>query len=224
MTLGDAAPAPTASPFEMTHGSHVLPGLSKDDSEQLKKMVRGDAQLALSHVGFHDPHDAAGLTLDEAHQVPASKVAGHEKFEICHQRSSQTGQDGRAKVHRTAPLTSAAFLVVVAKLAAGRSRNARMLEPEEGPHLKVAFRAAAHGDGLDGSHRFFSSPFFFLLLLFFVNGDVGLPRFSPEPESGQQKVDVFSLPAVSFVLHDGCGQATCCVLSERQGFRGYLAL
>jgi hypothetical protein len=76
VTLGDAAPA-TGS-FKVTHGSHILPSLSQDDSEQLKKMVRGDAQLALAHVSFYDAHDAAGLTLDEAHQVPASKVAGHE--------------------------------------------------------------------------------------------------------------------------------------------------
>jgi hypothetical protein len=64
--------------LKVTHCSDVLPGVSHDHSEQLKKMLRGKAQLALAHVRLHDPLDAARLVVDEFGQVSAPKMASHQ--------------------------------------------------------------------------------------------------------------------------------------------------
>jgi len=71
VALGNAAAAPETASLKVTHCSHVLPDLSQDNSEQLKKIVRGDAQFVLAHVGLHETPETAGLSFDEAHQVPA---------------------------------------------------------------------------------------------------------------------------------------------------------
>jgi hypothetical protein len=62
--------------LEVADGAHVLLGLCHDDLEQVKKVVRGNAQLALSHVGLHDAQDYSGLDPDKFGQVTAPEVAG----------------------------------------------------------------------------------------------------------------------------------------------------
>jgi hypothetical protein len=66
----------------VANGTHVLLELRHNDPKQMKKVVRGNAQVALLHVGLHDAQDSSRLAPEKFGQVSAPEVAGHEKLEI----------------------------------------------------------------------------------------------------------------------------------------------
>ncbi len=90
--LADGTAVATARrSLEVADGAHVLLGLRHHDPEQVEKVVRGNAQLALSHVGLHDAQETSRLAADKLGQVSAPKVAGHEKLKV---RSQGTRTEG----------------------------------------------------------------------------------------------------------------------------------
>jgi hypothetical protein len=171
--------------LKVADGTHVLLGLCQNDAEQVEKVLRGNAQTALSHVGLHDAQDSTGLASDKFDQVSAPKVTGHEKLEVgCQGTPDESPRTG--VVAPAAPPAEAALLTmmqtvrVVVIVAAGIGRK-----PEAGPGLTVFLRAVAHGHLENGRSGRRNSSSLFLFL--FKTGRTTTTLLSPKPRFGQRQ-------------------------------------